>query len=226
MTVLEHLAELRRRIIIVGIGASVAVVIAAFWLTWPMITLLSEPAGVKLAALRPAEMFSTYMKVALATGVGLAMPLIVSQLLLFVLPGLHPYERRWIYIGVPAITFAFAVGLAFGFFLVIPFAVRFLMSFGGDIVEAVWSVEAYLSFVSSLLLWIGLSFETPIALFFLAKLGVVNARQLARYRRYALVGAFIIGAIITPTPDPVNQTIVSVPIYLLYELGVLLARFA
>ena len=84
----------------------------------------------------------------------------------------------------------------------------------------------YLSFVSSLLLRIGLSFETPIALFFLAKLGVVNARQLARYRRYALVGAFIIGAIITPTPDPVNQTIVSVPIYLLYELGVLLARFA
>lgn len=226
MTILEHLAELRRRIIIAGIGTTIAVMIAAFWLTWPMISLLTEPAGVKLAALRPAETFSTYMKVALATGVGLSMPLIISQALLFVLPGLHPQERRWIYIAVPAISVAFAIGLTFGFLVVIPFAVRFLMSFGGDLIEAVWSVEAYLSFVSSLLLWIGLSFETPVALFFLAKLGVVNSRQLARYRRYALVGAFVIGAIITPTPDPVNQTIVSLPIYLLYELGVLLARFA
>ena len=226
MTVLEHLAELRRRIIIAGIATTLTVIISAVFLTWPMITLLTQPAGVELAALRPAETFSTYMKVAMATGLGLAMPIIVSQGLLFVLPGLHPQERRWVFIAVPAITLAFATGLAFGFYLVIPFAVRFLVGFGGDIIKAVWSVEAYLSFVSSLLLWIGLTFETPILLFFLAKIGVVNARQLGSFRRYALVGAFILGAIITPTPDPLNQTIVSIPIYLLFELGVLLARFA
>lgn len=226
MSVLEHLAELRHRLIIAGIVTAVTVGVAAAFLTWPVIGLLSTPAGIKLAALRPAETFVTYMKVSLVTGVGLAMPIIVWQGLLFLLPALHKNERRWIYIGVPAISVSFAAGLAFGFFFVIPFAVRFLMGFGGDVVEAVWSVEAYLSFVSSLILWIGASFETPVVLFFLAKIGVVNARQLGSVRRYALVGAFVLGALITPTPDPLNQIIVSVPIYLLYELGILLARFA
>ncbi|MBI4213106.1 MAG: twin-arginine translocase subunit TatC [Chloroflexi bacterium] len=226
MSVLEHLAELRHRLIIVGIVTAVTVGVAAVFLTWPVIGLLSIPAGIKLAALRPAETFVTYMKVSLVTGIGLAMPIIVWQGLLFLLPALHKNERRWIYIGVPAISVSFATGLAFGFFFVIPFAVRFLMGFGGDVVEAVWSVEAYLSFVSSLILWIGASFETPVVLFFLAKIGVVNARQLGSVRRYALVGAFVLGALITPTPDPLNQIIVSVPIYLLYELGIFLARFA
>lgn len=226
MSVLQHLAELRQRLIISGIAAAVTVCVAAAFLTWPIIGLLSSPAGVKLAALRPAETFVTYMKVSLVAGIGLAMPVIVWQGLLYLLPALHRSERRWIYIGVPSITLAFAIGLAFGFFFVIPFAVRFLIGFGGDFVEPVWSVEAYLSFVSSLIFWIGASFETPIILFFLAKTGVVNARQLGRMRRHALLGAFLLGAMITPTPDPVNQTIVSVPIYLLYELGVFLARFA
>ncbi len=226
MSILQHLAELRKRLIIAGIATAITVCVAAAFLTWPVVGLLSAPAGVKLAALRPAETFVTYMKVSLVTGIVLAMPVIVWQGLLFFLPALHKNERRWVYIGVPSITFAFAVGLAFGFFLVIPFAVRFLLSFGSDVVEAVWSVEAYVSFVSSLILWIGASFETPIVLFFLAKTGVVNARQLGSVRRYALLGAFVLGAIITPTPDPVNQIIVSVPIYLLYELGVFLARFA
>lgn len=226
MTMIEHLAELRRRVIIAGIAIAVGVALATIFLTWPVIGLLTDPAGVKLAALRPAETFVTYMKVALVIGTSLAMPIIVAQGLLFVLPGLHPHERRYVYLGVPAVSFAFAVGLGFGFYLVIPFAVRFLLGFGGDIIEPVWSVEAYLSFVSSLLFWIGLSFETPLVLFFLAKIGVVTSRQLAHYRRHALVGAFLLGAVITPTPDPFNQTIVSVPIYLLYELGVLLARFA
>lgn len=226
MSVLEHLAELRRRLIVAGIGTGITVIIAAVFLTWPVIALLTEPAGIRLAALRPAETFVTYMKVALITGVALAMPVIVAQGLLFVLPGLHPHERRYVYLAVPAVTLAFALGLAFGFFVVIPFAVRFLMGFGGDLIQPVWSVEAYLSFVTSFLLWVGLTFETPIVLFFLAKIGVVNARQLAGYRRYAIVAAFVLGAMITPTPDPFNQAIVAVPIYLLYELGVLLARFA
>src|SRR5438046_1078621 len=115
MSVFEHLKELRRRLIIAGIGTIVAVAIAAAFLPQPAIALLTQPAGIKLAALRPAETFSTYMKVALTTGLVLATPLIISQTLLFVLPGLHRHERRWIYFGVPAITIAFAIGLAFGF---------------------------------------------------------------------------------------------------------------
>lgn len=226
MTVLEHLEELRRRLIIAGMATLVAFAVSAVFLTWPVITLLTEPAGVKLVALRPTEVFSTYMKVALATGAGLAMPVIVLEALLFVAPALHPHERKYLLAAVPSVTIAFCAGLAFGFLVVIPAATRFLLGFGGGAIEPFWSIAEYLSFVTSFLFWIGVSFETPLFLFFLAKLGVVNVAQLGRYRRYAFVGAFVLSAIITPTPDPFNQTIVALPIYLLYELGVLLARFA
>jgi sec-independent protein translocase protein TatC len=226
MTILEHLRELRHRLIIAGIATAIGMAISAAVLTWPVITLLSEPAGLRLVALRPTETFVTYFKVALVTGAALAMPVIIWQALLFVLPALHSHERRWVFLGVPFITLAFGAGLAFGFFVVIPFAVRYLLSFGGDVITPYWSIEEYLTFITTLLFWIGLSFETPIVIFFLAKLGVVNPRSLGRFRRYAIVGAFVLGAIITPTPDPFNQSLVAIPMYLLYELGVLLARFA
>jgi sec-independent protein translocase protein TatC len=200
--------------------------ISAVFLTWPVIRLLSEPSGLNLVALRPTETFVTYFKVAMVTGAAIAMPVIVWQTLLFVLPALHKHERRWVFLAVPFITLAFAAGLAFGFFLVIPSAVRFLYGFGGDYIGQFWSIEEYVTFITTLLFWIGLSFETPIAIFFLAKLGIVNPRGLGRFRRYAIVGAFAIAAVITPTPDPFNQTLVAIPMYLLYELGVLLARFA
>ncbi len=226
MTILEHLRELRTRLIVSGIGIGVGMTISAVFLTWPVIKLLSEPSGLTLVALRPTETFVTYFKVAMVTGAALAMPVIVWQTLLFVLPALHAHEKRWVYIAVPFITIAFAAGLAFGFFIVIPSAVRFLGGFGGDTIQQFWSIEEYLTFITTLLFWIGLSFETPIAIFFLAKLGIVNPRGLGRFRRYAIVGSFAIAAVITPTPDPFNQTLVAVPMYLLYELGVLLARFA
>lgn len=227
MTIFQHLEELRRRLIIATLATGVGMLIAAVFLTWPVMALLSEPAGeMKLVAIRPTETFTTYFKVALATGAGLAMPVIVTQGLLFLMPALNARERKYLIFAVPSVTGAFCAGLAFGFFLVVPFAVRYLLVFGGDVVQAFWSIEAYLSFVTALLFWIGVSFETPIVLFFLAKLGVVNSAQLSHYRRYALVGAFVMGAMITPTPDPLNQAIVAVPIYLLYELGVFLARFA
>lgn len=226
MTILEHLEELRHRLIIAGIATIIGFVLAAIFLTWPVMGALTQPAGMKLVALRPTETFITYMKVALATGAALAMPVIVLQSLLFVLPALHVHERRYLFLAVPSVTVAFISGVAFAFFLVVPFAIRYLVGFGGEVVEAMWSIEEYLGFVTSLLFWIGVSFETPIVVFFLAKMRVVNVQQLASYRKYALIGAFALGAVITPTPDPFNQSLVALPIYLLYELGVLLARFA
>ena len=226
MTIFEHLAELRRRLIISSLAVAVGMGISAFGITRSVIELLTAPAGLTLIVLRPTETFSVYMKVALISGAALAMPIIVWQAMLFVMPALHKHERRFLLFAVPGVTLSFCVGLVFGFFVVIPAAVRFLQGFGADLVQPTWDFEEYLSFVSSFLFWVGVSFETPLVLFSLAKLGVVNVQQLSRYRRYALVGAFIAGAIITPTPDPFNQTIVAVPIYLLYELGVLLARFA
>jgi sec-independent protein translocase protein TatC len=228
MTILEHLAELRNRLMIASIGLVVGMAISAVWLTTPAMQFLTLPAqGVPLVVLRPAEAFTTYMKVAFALGAALSMPVIVHQLLLFVMPALHPHERKWVYIGTPAVTLAFMIGLVFALLVVVPAALNFLAGFNpSGVVTQTWDLDEYLSFVSSFVFWIGVSFETPIIVFLLAKLQVVNVRQLSRYRRYALVGAFVLGAIITPTPDPFNQLIVSIPLYLLYELGVLFARFA
>ncbi|HZT05431.1 MAG TPA: twin-arginine translocase subunit TatC [Chloroflexota bacterium] len=226
MTIFEHLAELRRRIIIAGLAVLVGMAIAAVFLTWPVIDLLTRPSDVHLQVLRPTETFSVYMKVALVTGAALAMPIIVWQALLFVLPALHQHERRFLLFAVPGVSLSFCLGLVFGFFVVIPAAVRFLAGFGSGYVQVTWSFEEYVSFVSTFLFWVGVVFETPLLMFSLAKLGVVDAEQLGRYWKYALLAAFVIGAIITPTPDPFNQTIVSVPIFLLYELGIILARFA
>jgi sec-independent protein translocase protein TatC len=226
MTLFEHLAELRKRLMIVGLGTVVGMAVAAAWLTFPVMELMTKPAGVELIFVDPTEGFTTYMKVTLAIGASLAMPVIVSQVLLFVMPALHPHERRWIYLGTPAVALAFALGILFGFLVVIPAGVQFLAGFGSGIATPTWSAERYLSFISSFIFWIGMSFETPLIVFFLTKLGVVQVKQLTRYRKYAVIGAFVIGAIITPTPDPLNQTIVSLPLYLLFELGILLARFA
>jgi sec-independent protein translocase protein TatC len=226
MTIFEHLAELRTRIMISGIAVIVGMAISAFFLTWPAIDLLTRPADVHLQVLRPTEAFTTYMKVALTLGAALAMPIIIWQALLFVMPALHRTERRFLLFAVPSVTIAFCIGLAFGFYVVVPAAVKFLAGFAAGAVETNWSFDEYISFVSSFLFWIGVVFETPIIIFSLAKLGVVDVARLGRYRRYALLGAFVIGALVTPTPDPLNQTIVSLPIYLLYELGVFLARFA
>src|SRR5581483_8290065 len=185
MTIFEHLAELRRRIIIAGLAVLVGMAIAAVFLTWPVIDLLTRPSDVHLQVLRPTETFSVYMKVALVTGAALAMPIIVWQALLFVLPALHQHERRFLLFAVPGVSLSFCLGLVFGFFVVIPAAVRFLAGFGSGYVQVTWSFEEYVSFVSTFLFWVGVVFETPLLMFSLAKLGVVDAEQLGRYWKYA-----------------------------------------
>jgi sec-independent protein translocase protein TatC len=124
------------------------------------------------------------------------------------------------------VTLSFAVGAAFCFFIMVPVAIAFLGGFQSDIFWQLWTAERFIDFVASFIFWVGITFELPIVMYFLSKMGVVTPKRLSSFRKYAFVLAFIIGAIITPTPDPVNQTLVSMPIYLLYELGIILARFA
>jgi len=130
------------------------------------------------------------------------------------------------YIAVPGVFFSFVCGVLFCYYLTLPFATKFLAGFLANDIQPFWSVEKYYSFVAGFLFWVGVMFELPIIMFFLSKLGVVSHQRMARFRKYAFVLAFIIGAAITPTPDPINQTIISLPVYLLFELGVILARFA
>lgn len=226
MTIIEHLEELRQRIVKIALALAVTTGLCLIFTTQIMEALLLPAGGIKPIFLKPTEMFLTYMKVGLIAGVGLAMPVIIYQIMRFLAPGLKPQEKKWLYTLVPAATGFFVAGVSFAYFFMLPFALKYLLTFGGDLVEAKWAIGEYISFVTSLLLWVGISFETPMVIFFLAKLHIVDAKKLSGYRKYAIVGAFVAAAIITPTPDPFNQIMVAIPIILLYELGIILARFA
>ncbi len=198
MTLLEHLEELRGRLV----AGTLAVVVGV------------------IVAIIPIPGFNSITWLAVDALVA------IYQLLSFVAPALYENEKRYLYIAVPGVSFSFACGVAFCYFLMLPFATRFLAGFAADVFAPTWTAEHYIDFVSTFLFWVGLTFELPIVMFFLSKMGVISAKRMAGFRKYAFVLAFVIGAVITPTPDPINQTIVSLPIYFLFELGVILARFA
>ncbi len=226
LTIIEHLQELRTRLMI-SVGALVVTTCFSLIFTGKFLEILTAPSnlkGVNLIFLRPTEMFITYFQVALISGVALAMPIIVYQIVRFVVPGLKPSEKKGLYFVIPTATLLFVLGVVFCFVLLLPFALKYLLTFGGDIAQAQISIEEYISFVTTLMLWMGLAFETPLIIVFLTKLHVVSHKQLRGYWKYAVLAAFVIAAIITPTPDPFNQTMVAVPLYLLYEIGVLFSR--
>ncbi len=226
MTLLEHLGELRTRIIRSIMALAVATLLALL-IAPQVFRLLRVPVGEgRLIAIGPTETIVAYFKIALLSGLVLAMPVIVYQLFRFVSPGLTAKERRTLLLLVPAASISFATGVLFAALVLLPFAVRYLQGFLSDVVAQTWSLSPYISFVTTFLLGMGLVFETPLVVYFLARVGVVTPAFLSHYRRYAIVLLAVIAAIITPTPDPFNMMLVMVPLLLLYELGVLLARIA
>jgi sec-independent protein translocase protein TatC len=235
MTMLEHLEELRRRLVASAIALVVGVLVSIVPIpgfnsvtgfAFDAIISQARSSGVNIVSLRPGETFFTYLEVSLVIGAAIAMPVIIYQVLAFVAPALYESEKKYLYMAVPGVFFSFLCGVTFCYFLTLPFATRFLAGFLAADITPTWSAENYVDFVANFLFWIGVVFELPIVMYFLTKLGVVSAKRLAGMRKYAFVLAFVAGAIITPTPDPINQTIVSLPIYFLFELGVILARFA
>jgi sec-independent protein translocase protein TatC len=226
MTLVEHLEELRQRLI----RATIALVITtAFSVIFAkrILQALIVPLGGNLPqAVRPTETFVIFMKVALMAGLALAMPVIIYQFARFVAPGLTRRERRYLYILVPGASLLFAVGLLFAYFIMLPFAVRYLYNFLGDVVRQDWTIDYYISFITTFMIAVGLVFETPLLVFILAKMGVISQQALSKNRKYAIVAALVIAAVITPTPDPFNQLLVAAPLWILYEVGIFLARFA
>ncbi len=226
----DHIAELRRRMV----WSAVVVMLttgAAFYFHKEILTLLMEPAQGfasvpegKPVYLDLTEFIGVAMKTSLLVGVAASLPFVLLQVVMFVAPGLNPTERRYLYVLLPMSLIAFLAGAAFGYRILFPPAIDFLLSFGSDIATPMPRIGTYVNLMLSLLFWMGLVFETPIVLFFLSRIGVVTSEWLAKRRRYALVVAFILGAIITPTFDPINQTLVAVPIIVLYEVGIWLAK--
>lgn len=227
LTVLEHLEELRRRLIYSAIGVAIATVIS-FVFTRDLLRILQAPAGnTPFITYEVTEQFSTYFKVSFYSGLALALPVILYQVIRFLLPGLTTQERRYIRFLLPGSVFCFALGVVFAYYVALPPALGFLIQFlPEDIATAQVRLANYISFVTTLLFGIGAVFETPIVIFFLAKLGIVNHKMLSKNRKYAVLGVFVVAAVVTPTPDPVTQSLVAIPLLGLYEAGVWLSRIA
>ena len=225
MTFLDHVGELRKRIIRIAIAVLLAMGVSLLF-TPQILKILLLPYGSQLKVIGPTEGISNYLRIALTTGAILALPYIFLQLWKFVAPGLLPRERRFVYVLLPCALALFVTGASFAWFVMIPSAIRFLANFSLDIFKTEWTSQNYIPFVTALLFWIGLCFEMPLVVFLLAKLRVVNARLLLRAWRYAITLICVIAAVITPTVDPFNMMLVALPLIGLYFLSIFLAVFA
>ena len=224
-----HLLELRRRLIWCLASVLVTTIIA-FIFHNPILHFLMIPAqGAQSPLGLPiytdlTEFVGAAIRVSLTTGIVLAWPLIMYQLAVFILPGLKSQEKKYVYFFLPLSTIVFFIGAYFGYKVLFPPAVNFLLHFGADVAVPYIRIGNYTSLMLTLILWMGIAFEMPVIVFFLSLIGIVTPNLLIKGRRYAIVCAFIVGAIITPTFDPVNQSIVALPLIVLYEAGILLAR--
>ena len=224
VTVLSHLLELRTRLIRSLIAVAIASVLAFIFYDWIFYILKLPAEGINLIYIEMTEMIGTIMKVCLAVGIILAMPYLVYHGIMFVSPALTAKEKKYVYLILPWIALMFLGGVAFGYFILIPPATRFLTSFGADIATPEIRIGNYIALVTRLLLAIGFVFEMPVITTFLARLGVLKPKWLSDHRRTAIIFAFILAAIITPTFDPINQSLVAIPLIVLYEMSIWLAK--
>lgn len=219
---LNHLNELRIRVFKAFLALIFATVIS-FIFSEQIIGYLAAPIGgiEKLISIELTENIAIFMKVSLLGGFVLAMPVIVYQTMAFILPGLKRNERVWLFIMVPFATLLFAGGVAFTWFVMLPTAIPFLTGFMGITTQV--RPENYFEFITRIMFWIGICFEMPLVIMFLAKMKFVTAKQLASGWRYATVVMAIIAASVTPTVDPVNMGLVMAPLMGLYLISIVLA---
>lgn len=225
LSLIEHLDELRRRLVVAAIAVGITTALA-FTFSQPIVKFLLAPSGVaRCIALSPTENFTTFMRVSLFAGIALAMPVLLYEIYAYIDPALMPNERRFALTSGPFVIGLFVGGMAFCYYVLLPNAISFLINFGSEVIENQLRCSEYLSFVTTFILGLGLVFEMPAIIVALVRIGVVQRSWLAKQRRYIFLAAFVLGAIITPTPDPFNQTLVSLPLYLLFEAGMLISRF-
>jgi sec-independent protein translocase protein TatC len=227
LTLLGHLEEIRRRLVYCTL-ALIVTVAASFFLTDYIIEFLKSyvPEGVEIIVIEVTENFGVWFKVCLYSALVMALPFFILQLILFIRPALTRKERAYLYLLLPAILLCFVGGAAFAWYVFMPHALEFLLNFGAEHATPQIRLGNLISFEVQIIFWMGIVFELPVVTFFLAKIGILNYRSLIRQWRWAFIGSFVLGAIITPTPDPINCTIVSVPIFLLYLLSILTAWIA
>lgn len=226
-TILGHLNELRKRATWAA-AALIICTIISFIFAEPLLNLLLSPyaenaPGGQLQTLRPTEGIETFFKVALMSGATLSMPVILYQFWLFVTPGLTKSEKRYVYVFIPGALFLFLVGISFAWFVLVPAAVSFLAMFLPDIFRTEWTGQEYLSFVITMVFWLGVSFEMPVVIYLIARVGLVTTKTLREQWRFALVAVAVLAAAVTPSIDPVTMLLTMLPLLVLYILSILLA---
>lgn len=225
MTLMEHLIELRMRLIWV-VGAMLVGTLISMAFAAQLIGFLQAPLeqyNEMLIALSPTDTIVMFFKVSFTVGTVIAMPVIVYQIIAFVAPGLYPHEKRVVLLMLPGVMVLFACGAAFAYFMLLPVAIGFLQNFLSGQIDQEWTIDRYIAFITRIVFWIGVAFEMPLVVSALARIGLVSGRALRDFWRQAIVIIALVAAIITPTVDPVNMAIVMGPLGVLYGLSVALA---
>lgn len=227
MPFMEHLGELRTRIMWALVWLLIGVVIG-FPFAERTVDRLSKPirdAGHTLVFTSLTEAFWVQMKVALILGLFVAAPGILWQVWRFIAPGLHTHEKKYAAPFVILGSLMFLLGGAFSLLVVTPYAIQFMLSYArAGVLQPMITIGSYIDFLLKFTLAFGLVFELPLVITILSRIGVVNARMLSRNRKYAILGAFVVGAVLTPTPDMFNQALMAGPLIILYEVGIVCAR--
>src|SRR5881409_2427875 len=226
MSFMEHLGELRVRIVR-ALTALLVGSVPGLYFSQNIVDWLARPVtklNYSLVFTSPAEALWVQMKVGLIVGLFLAAPGILWQVWAFIAPGLHQHERKYAIPFVLIGSVMFLAGGAFSLFVVTPYAIAFLLSYARERLQPMITLENHIDFLLKFTLAFGAVFELPLVITLLARMGVVTAKQLSKNRKYAILGAFIAGAVLTPTPDAFNQTLMAGPLILLYEVGIVCAR--
>jgi sec-independent protein translocase protein TatC len=229
MSFFDHLEELRKQIIKALIGYLIATTACVVYADFIVSQVLLRPvreAHLTLQVLSPYGKVMMYMETVLFAGLVLSMPYILWCLWQFVAPGLLPKERRYISLTVAFTSLCFFTGVVFSYYVLVPTALSFFATFGDPSIELHIAVDQYVSFMLALIVGAGLVFELPMISFFLTKMGLLTPAFMRKYRRHAIVVILIVAAIVTPTPDMVTQTLLALPMFVLYELSIFVSVLA
>lgn len=227
MSFMDHISELRKRLFYIVLGLLLTMAISGVFIEYFVNWILLNPAveyQLKLQNLRPFGQPILYFKLIFIAGLILGIPWIIYQLWKFIAPGLYQNERKWVIAIITSSTFAFLCGVMFAYFVMLPSMISFAASFGSKAIENIIDVNEYISFFTTIVLASGLIFELPILSFILTKIGIINSKFLRKYWRHSIVVILILAAIITPTPDPVNQMVFAFPLIILYEISILVSK--
>jgi len=225
----NHLDELRKRIIICIVAVAVGF-FGSYFFAEQIFDILIKPLQAELPPdsmfifTGLPEAFFVYLKLSLFGGILLASPVLLWEVWCFVAPGLYDQEKKYVYPFVIFSTLLFATGVSFGYFVVFPIAFKFFMGYSSEIIKPLPSIKEYLNFSCKLLFAFGVVFELPLFVLFLAKIGLVNEKMLRSKRKFAILGIFAVAAILTP-PDVVSQILMAIPLLVLYEISILVAKY-